>query len=538
LHSVSGRRHVAALFALAAFGNGVAWGQNPSSTPSASNPVNPAPVVPAAPSVSGAETAPTAPSPAESGSATSAAPPGSVAPAPLPQPLPPPPPAAAPAAATAAPASAIAIDGRGALAPVDAAPAERDPTPAASAPQDAGGTAQPVAPTVIVTPANGVATSESAQSPNVEQPQGAASPVVGEADFGSFEYALVVDANYAVSSSHRNALAPAHRTFVWAGADGGVSNGFGLEWFGGDLAYRYKTLSVHTNLRFGDGARRFLSERTTGTNLVPLAEAYLSWAPLKQLTLDIGQFRSSIGSESYDSFRNLNYSQGALFGLLQPWWHTGLRVRADLGETLSLEGLVANGANTTFDEDDAPSGGLRVSVRPIETFSLVLGGYRTFDTGKDTSGYDTVGDLVARLQLGALQLMATAMVNRVSEDPVPFSNSTTEGDLRAQPRGGVLWGAGGAAVYRVHAAVQIAARYEYVSDREGLQLGGGLDAARLQTGTLTLDVTPFKDISGFSIRWDNRVEWSDRALFVNTVEEPSRRWFGSTLAFVFHTDPR
>jgi hypothetical protein len=101
-----------------------------------------------------------------------------------------------------------------------------------------------------------------------------------------------------------------------------------------------------------------------------------------------------------------------------------------------------------------------------------------------------------------------------------------------------LWGAGGAAVYRVHAAVQIAARYEYVSDREGLQLGGGLDAARLQTGTLTLDVTPFKDISGFSIRWDNRVEWSDRALFVNTVEEPSRRWFGSTLAFVFHTDPR
>lgn len=349
---------------------------------------------------------------------------------------------------------------------------------------------------------------------------------------------MVIDANYAVSSSHRNAAAPAHRSFVWAGADGGISNGFALEWFGADLSYRYKSIGVHTSVRFGDGAKWFLRDRASGSGQVPLAEAYLSWSPIEQLTVDVGQFRTSIGSESYDSFANLNYSQGALFGLLQPWWHTGLRVRADFGEVVSVEALAVNGANTTFDEDDAPSGGIRLTVKPASAAQLTLGGYRTFDTAKDSSGYDTVADAVARIQAGPLHVFASGMLNQVSEDPVPPADDTSTEDTRAQPRGGVLWGLSSVVGYRVHDKVQIAGRYEYLNDRKGVRLLTDGQRAQLQTATLTLELNLFEDIPGLVLRWENRVEWSNRQLFVNTTEEPSRRWFGSTLGFVFHTNPQ
>lgn len=536
------RTFIAGLLGLAVFGVGAAWAQ-PSAgvngVPSGPVPTVPTPtappsasVVPSAPMAPGSPAAPPATVPPSQA-------PGSAAPVPTPTvtpapvTVPPPPPAglpnpqvdvnAGPAAAAGGPAS-LSVQG------VSPAVEQTTRVPGAAVPD-----AMPEAPT---------AASPIAQSPVVPLPRastesGPAPTPLGESEtseLGAFEYAVVVDANYSVSSSHRDAVAPAHRSFVWTGADGGISNGFALEWFGADLAYRYESVSAHTSLRFGDGAKWFLRDRASGAGLVPLAEAYLSWSPLQQLAVDLGQFRTSIGAESYDSFRNLNYSQGAMFGLLQPWWHTGVRVRATLGSAVSVEGMVVNGANTTFDEDDAPSGGLRVTVRPSSTASIQLGGYRTFDTAKDTSGYDTVADAVLRLQVGPLQVLATGMLNQVAEDPLPFSTSTSSEDDRAQPRGGVSWGAGGALAYRLHDLVQLAGRYEYVSDPKGLKVGADGARARLQTATLTVDLNPFEAVSGLAVRWDNRVEWSNRDLFVNTTEDPSRRWFGSTLGVVFHTD--
>ncbi len=353
---------------------------------------------------------------------------------------------------------------------------------------------------------------------------------------GELQLALLLDANYAVSSSHRDARAPIHRPFVWVGADGGMSNGFGLEWFGADLTYRYHDLVVRSNLRFGDGAQRLLRDRSSGNPIVPVAEAYVSWEPSATFGLDVGQFGTSIGADSYDAFRNLNYSEGALYGVLQPWWHTGVRAHVEVGEWLALEGSVVNGVNSTFDEDDAPSAALRVRLHNERLGEFQVGAYRTFDTAKDTSGYDTVIDVVGRLRVKELQIVASGIANGVETDPIEFGDSTEASDGRAQPVGGVAWGASLGAAYRLHSVLQLAARYEYLSDEKQLRFVDAGAGVRLHTTTLTVDVTPWPDVPGLSVRWDNRVEWSNVQLFANTIEEPAKRWFGSTLAVVYYAD--
>lgn len=497
-------------------------GANVTSRPSAATspttpPLPAAPNVPAqTPPLSDVAGQPTPTAEAPAASATASAPPAAV---------PPPPSAALP---TSAPSDS------------STAPVGTPHSSSASAPPSLPGLEVSQQPPSVVPPAVQVpppATPHSLLGSSAGDEQAAEETAGSEPSaWDGFEYALLVDANYAISSSHRDALAPAHRAFVWAGADGGISNGFALEWFGADVAYRRDSLAVHASLRMGDGAKWLLRGRADSASPAPLAEAYLSWSPSKATAVELGQFRTNIGAESFDSFRNLNYSQGALYGLLQPWWHTGVRAKADFGSVFGVRAMLVNGANSTFDEDDAPAAALRFVVTPSQAFSFTAGAYRTFDTAKDTSGFDTVVDAVANLELGSLSVIVAGIVNQVAEDPRVAATSTEAVDTRAQPNGGALWGGAATVAYRILPSFRVAGRYEYLRDKQQLRMGALGGATNLHTGTLSLDYTPFESVSGFTLRWDNRVEGSNRLMFVNTTEEPSRRWFGSTLGFVYYTD--
>ncbi|MBC7174321.1 MAG: outer membrane beta-barrel protein, partial [Polyangiaceae bacterium] len=176
-----------------------------------------------------------------------------------------------------------------------------------------------------------------------------------------------------------------------------LQNGFGLALAGADLKYEGDKVGATISLRFGNGASRLIGN--DHPVMAPVWQAYGTWTPIDSLSLDVGQFGTIYGAEVAESWANLNYSRGALYYLMQPFYHTGLRATYTASDELSLKLLVVNGTNNIggplgFGEDGnhTPHLGGQVGYTPSGALSLYVGYY----TGAASSGFgggiDTDGD--------------------------------------------------------------------------------------------------------------------------------------------------
>ncbi len=146
-----------------------------------------------------------------------------------------------------------------------------------------------------------------------------------------------------------------------------TSNGFALSWVGVDATYPAEPVGGTVSLRFGPTANRIASSCLGGTcdsavALTYVKQAFASWRPFSALTLDFGKFDTIYGAEVAESQDNMNYTRGVVYWFAQPLFHTGLRVNAQLSETLSLRGLLVNGINNTLDNNAGKSIGLQLGL--------------------------------------------------------------------------------------------------------------------------------------------------------------------------------
>jgi hypothetical protein len=110
----------------------------------------------------------------------------------------------------------------------------------------------------------------------------------------------------------------------------------------------------------------------------------------------------------------------------------------------------------------------------------------------------------------------------------------------------MFWGMSLAAGYQATELFGLAVRGEYLSDADNRlyqvqQTEFGVtfprtDQTNVVTITGTLDFKPVRGSNNLIIRWDNRLETSNRDIFFNRSSEESDVWFGSVLGVVVTTD--
>ena len=319
---------------------------------------------------------------------------------------------------------------------------------------------------------------------------------------------LFADAYYNADFNQPPAMdangAPRHRAFV-------RTNGFALSFLGVDATYDSGNVGMVANLRFGPSACRLIGHcNAASLNLGQqfIKQAYVTYKPNDQVTLDFGQFDTIYGAEVADSFENLNYTRGALYYLMQPYWHQGLRLGFAPNEQVSVTALVVNGVNQQFDADRGPDLGLQLGFTQDEAFFGAVGYYgSTQPNGKKWAHFV---DLVLS---GSADIVNVVFNGSLGVADNLFSSAAT-GNINNTS---IFYGASLAARVQANESFAVAARGEYLAEPnrnnsiyQVTEFWGG----NLLTGTLTFEYVP-ADAQNIIFRLDGRFERSTNLLFYN-----------------------
>jgi hypothetical protein len=355
--------------------------------------------------------------------------------------------------------------------------------------------------------------------------------------------AMFVDAYVAYQTNAGGTLATlsGHRAYSGQGSTFLSENGFSLAFLGFDASYETPHFGATANLRFGEAAPLYHahaepeSDFTFGIDL--LTQAYLTWRPKGPLAIDLGMFATPFGAEVLESWRNLNYTRGALYYYAQPAWHTGLRVQYEFADEFGVTGFVANGSNNIsetqagFGLDQTPTFGLQLRVAPLLPLSFALGGLFTLDGyNNDDAGFDGFADFVTTLELGGLHGVFNADYILTREGAPDDSDRQ-------------FWGFSLGLGYDISDHFALAGRAEYLLDDANFD--GDTAQWRLLTATLTADYKPFALTPNLILRWDNRWEQSNQAIFgansqgtADTTDDTYRTvWFESVIGVVVTSAP-
>ena len=360
-------------------------------------------------------------------------------------------------------------------------------------------------------------------------------------------FSAFVDANYGFQTAKQGSPAPAHRAYEWnnfstdaaTGNSYSSQNGFGLSWAGIDASYDAGQLGATISLRAGPSVPIFYGGDNGPLGLDNITQAFVAWNPIPQLSIDVGQFSTIFGAEVAESWQNLNYSRGALYYLMQPFWHTGLRATLSPNDKVSITGMVVNGVNTAHDDNESPALALQLGLTPNEMFSLSAGWLTTPQPSSDSGNFDNFFDLVASLTVDRFSLVLNADLD-VNADKTNVGPGYTQ-----HLQDPMFWGISLAAAYQATDLFGVALRGEYLSDSDNqlykvTHQNSGVDfpattSTNLVTVTGTLDFKPVKGANNLIIRWDNRIETSNEDLFFTRSDKATNVWFGSILGFVVTT---
>jgi Putative beta-barrel porin-2, OmpL-like. bbp2 len=320
-----------------------------------------------------------------------------------------------------------------------------------------------------------------------------------------------VDAYAAIRSDSNEARVPV----AGQGSPGGYGHeayvqgsGFGLAFAGADLNYSAEKFGATISMRFGPGVNRFYAADQGAFGIDNITQGFLTYKPTDKLTLDLGQFYTIYGAEVAESWRNVNYSRGALYYSMQPFWHTGLRANYKVNDVLAVNALVVNGVNTAFEGNKSPSLGLQFLVTPGDYLSLAvgyLGGLNPRDGDDETlvtKNFQDFFDVVATANAGNFKFVLNADLNLYKGKFATAEDGSTSGG-----KSEYWWGISGAPAYAFTDWYTLGARVEYLEDSANsqlIQLTTG--KAKLTTITITTDFKPIPDSTALILRPEFRYE--------------------------------
>jgi hypothetical protein len=285
---------------------------------------------------------------------------------------------------------------------------------------------------------------------------------------------------------------PAHRGYA-------RNHGFGLPFVGGDFSYAGEHGGVTVNLRFGEGAPLLIAGAQNYPLISNVKQGYASWFASESLSVDLGFFDTIYGAEVADEWENVNYSRGALYFLMQPFNHTGVRVNYTVSDTVGLKFLVVNG-NFDFadiaDVNEVPAFGAQVALAPSDNVGLAIGYATQAENGNNDWGHFV--DVVATVGL-------SDSVNLVLNTDLRF-NPQAAGDVVDN----LYFGASAAVGVALTDEVSVGGRVEYLYGGSGNGAYAGMGAESLITVTPTLRYMP---ADGIIMTLEPRLEWANEEIF-------------------------
>ncbi len=385
--------------------------------------------------------------------------------------------------------------------------------------------------------------------PMAPYPPAEAAPEEPSAPSGGLQLSAFVDAFYGFQTAAQGTPSPAHRAYdsnAWVydpatGTNAGFAqNGFGLSFAGLDATYDGGQLGATISFRAGPSVPIFYAGDSGPLGIDNITQAYVTWTPVPQFSLDFGQFSTIFGAEVAESWKNLNYTRGGLYYAMQPFWHTGLRAAVSPNDKMTITGMIVNGVNNIHDDNESPSLALQLSITPNDLFSLAAGWFTTLEPSSDGSSFDNFFDLVAALTVERFSLVLNA-------DLSINGDKTNEGPGYIQQLDDpMFWGASLAAGYQATDLFGIALRGELLSDSDNQLFKATrenfgvtfptTEQTNVVTVTGTLDFKPVDGSNNLVIRWDNRIETSNEDIFFNRSNNETNVWFGSILGLVVTTD--
>lgn len=420
----------------------------------------------------------------------------------------------------------------------------QDPPPPAEAAEPAPAPAEP-APAPAPVAAEPAPASEPA-APAVTAAPEAPAPAEAEPEGPSVKLAMFADTYVSYNSSQAGSALPYHRAFDnntpydpnagfpsvpgVGGADPtpqafGARNGFGLSVLGLDASFDTGTVGATAFLRFGPSVPIYYLNDFGGAGLDSLLGGYITLKPTEALAIDAGYFGTIYGAEVLENYVNFNYTRGALYYAMQPFYHFGVKAAYTLSEMVTLRAMVVNGANNIVDENDAPAVGLQLALNDLGgVLDLAVGAF--YETGDDSNwGIETFFDTVATLSLGDLTILANFDYN------INRAGSAAEDDIS-------YWGVMGTAAYSLAPQLGVAVRGEYLSDPDNALWGGFGTAAvgpdfNLITVTGTIDYKPFDHVI---IRPEFRFETAADQIYADSDGAPTDSWYTAVLGLVATTN--
>jgi len=305
----------------------------------------------------------------------------------------------------------------------------------------------------------------------------------------------------------------------------GSRNGFGLSVIGLDASFDTGTVGATAFLRFGPSVPIFYAADMGITGLDSILGGYLTLKPIEGLTIDAGYFGTIYGAEVLEGYLDFNYTRGALYYAMQPFYHFGAKAAYSFNDMVTVRAMVVNGANNSVDENDAPALGLQLALNDLGgVFDLSVGGF--YETGDDSAwGIETFFDVVASLTLGDFTLLGNFDYNTNRSDGVTAEYS--------------YWGVMGTAAYSITPEIGVAFRGEYLSDPDNQVWGPAgdapafTDAFNLVTLTGTVDYKPFDHII---IRPEFRYETAADNIFFDSDGAPTDSWYTAVLGLIATTN--
>jgi hypothetical protein len=278
------------------------------------------------------------------------------------------------------------------------------------------------------------------------------------------------------------------------------NHGFGIPFVGGDFAYAGEHGGVTVNLRFGEAAPLLIAGFNNYALISNVKQGFASWYATESLSIDLGFFDTVYGAEVADEWLNVNYTRGALYFLMQPFNHTGLRVNYAVSDTVGLKFLVVNG-NFDFadvsDLNEVPAFGAQVTLAPSDNVFLAVG----YATQAESSGNNDWGhfiDVVATIGL-------TDSMKLVLNADLRF-NPMLPGDTTDA----LYFGASAALGIDVTDDIAIGARVEYLYGGSANGAYSTMGAESLITVTPTFRYTPGDNVI---LTLEPRLDWANEDIF-------------------------
>lgn len=249
-----------------------------------------------------------------------------------------------------------------------------------------------------------------------------------------------------------------------------------------------------------------------GSNSLYLNNAFVQYAT-GGLTLMGGKFGSLAGAEVTNPMNNTTVSRSILFWDMEPGSVTGARASYAVSPALTVIGGVNNGWVSPQPSNTGKTVELGLTGSPSSLFSYTADYYRGQSPlfGGSTNGVLQLLDLVGTFNVNSA-LTLGANVDLLSKDDVPLASGGTG---TGKSNGLALY-----ASYALTSAWGVAARGEYVDDKDGMVSGTNGTANKLKELTLAVNYTPVKNVK---LAAEIRQDKSDAAIFANKDGTPTTK---------------